>query len=113
MYTSSLLFIKRKHVCAEIVPKGHLRKERITFKNQATRKYSSKQKRIERLSRAYVWIGLLGLHYIMWCVASFAWRNTEHIPVTAADDMACLRTVLMIKIAPFVSLLALYMLLPM
>jgi hypothetical protein len=36
-------------------------------------------------------------------------RNTDHISASAADDMMCLRTALMIKIAPLVSLLAMFL----
>jgi hypothetical protein len=44
--------------------------------------------------------------------ASFSFRNTDPISAYAADDITCLRTVLMIKMAPLVSLFWLSMLLP-
>jgi hypothetical protein len=45
-------------------------------------------------------------------VASFAFRNTDPIYVSAADDITCFRIVLMIRMAPLVSLFLLSMLLP-
>jgi hypothetical protein len=37
-------------------------------------------------------------------VASFALRKTDYISASAADDITCLRTVLMIKTAPLASI---------
>jgi hypothetical protein len=44
--------------------------------------------------------------------ASFAFRNTDHIAASAADDITFLRIVLMIKMTPLVSLFWLSMCLP-
>jgi hypothetical protein len=45
-------------------------------------------------------------------VAYFALRKTDPISASAADDITCLRIMLMIKMAPLVSLCWLSMLLP-
>jgi accessory gene regulator protein AgrB len=44
---------------------------------------------------------------------SYAFIKTAPMYASAAKDITCLRSVLMIKIAPFVSLLAVSVLLPM
>jgi hypothetical protein len=45
-------------------------------------------------------------------VASFAFRSNDQISASAADDIMCFRIVLMIRLAPLVSLFLMSMLLP-
>jgi hypothetical protein len=50
---------------------------------------------------------------VLWNAPSLAFIKTAPIYASAAEDMPCLRTLLIIKIAPFVSFLSCFVAFPM